>query len=149
MAYTSKAELVTRWGSQETLRSADRDPLDGVSEDAAIAAACLDACSLVDSYLVQAKIDVPVAPVPEVLTMHATNVAMYMLSQGVAVLTEEKRLRYEDALSWLKLLATGKADLPGLPGQPEAQAPTRRVRGTGEPLVYTASKLRGGTGGLL
>lgn len=149
MAYTSKADLVTRWGSEETLRSADRDPQDGISEDAAIAAACLDACSLVDSYLVQAKIEVPVAdPAPEVLAMHATNVAMYLLSQGVATYTEEKRKRYDDALAWLKALATGKADLPGLPGQPEAQAPTRRVRGTGEPLKYTAAKMRG-TGGLL
>lgn len=149
MAYTSKAELFTRWGSEETTRSADRDPQDGIEEDDAIAAACLEASSLVDSYLVQAKIDVPVDPAPPVLTMHATNIAMYLLSQGVAVLTDEKRRRYDDALAWLKLLATGKADLPGLPGIPEAAAPTRRVRGTGAALKYTASALRGGTGGLL
>lgn len=149
MAYTSKAAMIVRWGASEVTRSADRDPQDGVSEDDAITAACLEASSLVDSYLVRANIPVPVpAPVPEVLTLHATNVAMYYLSQGVAVYTEEKRRRFDDAIAWLKLLATGKADLPGLPNQPEDQAPTRRVRGTGEPLRYTAAKLRG-AGGLL
>lgn len=149
MAYTSKAELAKRWGSLETLRSADRDPPDGISEDEAIAAACAAADSLVDSYLVQAKIDVPVAdPVPGVLVMHATNIAMYELSKDSEVLTEIKSKRYDDAIAWLKGLATGKADLPGLPGQPDANVPTRRVRGTGAPLVYTAAKLRG-TGGLL
>lgn len=145
MAYSSKATLVTAWGTDEVTRSADRDPQDGISEDAAIAAACASADSLVDSYLVQASIEVPVpAPVPEVLVMHATNVAMYQLSQGVAVLTEEKRKRFDDAISWLRAIAAGKADLPGLPGLPEASQPTRRVRGTGAPLAYTAAKLRGG-----
>jgi phage gp36-like protein len=149
MAYTSKAAMVTAWGSNEVTRSADRDPVDGISEDAAIAAACAQAISLVDSYLVQAGIDLPIAdPAPEVLTLRSTDIAMYFLSQGIETLTEEKRKRYDDAIAWLKALVAGKADLPGLPGLPDAATPTRRVRGTGLANQYTAAKLRG-TGGLL
>lgn len=146
MAYTSKALMIARWGTDEVARSADRDPQDGVSEDEAIAAACEDASSLVDSYLVKAGIVVPVDPAPAVLVMHATNVAMYELSQGVgAAYTEEKRKRFEDAISWLKTMASGSGALPGI--EP-ANKPTRRVRAGGFPLAYTAEKLRG-TGGLL
>ena len=145
MAYTSKALMIARWGTDEVTRSADRDPQDGVSEDDAIAAACEDASSLVDSYLVKAGIVVPVDPAPAVLVMHATNVAMYELSQGVATYTEEKRQRYDDAILWLKVMASGKGDLPGV--EP-ANKPTKRVRAGGFPLAYGAARLRG-SGGLL
>lgn len=140
MAYTSKAEMVARWGTDEVTRSADRDPQDGVSEDGAIAAACVDADSLVDFYLVQAGIELPLNPVPAALTMHATNIAMYELSQAVGgAYTDEKRQRFEDAISFLK----GFKNAVGVPGQPEGKGPTQRVRGTGFPLAYSAAKLRG------
>lgn len=142
MAYTSKAQLIDRWGTDEVTRSADRDPQDGVSEDQAIAAACADASSMVDSYLVQAGIEVPVDPAPAVLTMHATNIAMYELSQGAAPYTEEKRKRYEDAIAWLKVIANGDGSLPG---QEDADKPaTATVRSGGFGLRYQAGNLRGG-----
>lgn len=135
--------MIARWGTDEVTRSADRDPQDGVSEDDAIAAACEDASSLVDSYLVKAGIVVPVDPAPAVLVMHATNVAMYELSQGVATYTEVKRQRYDDAILWLKVMASGKGDLPGV-----EPANKKRVRAGGFPLAYGAARLRG-SGGLL
>lgn len=139
--YTSKDALIARWGTDEVTRSADRDPQDGISEDDAIAAACEDATSLVESYLTQAGVTLPVNPVPAVLTMHATNVAMYQLSQSQETYTEEKRKRYDDALSWLKGLAKDKGVLGG---QPAAASLARAGRSSGFPLQYSAAKLRGG-----
>ena len=105
--YTSKAALVARWGSEEVTRSADRDPQDGVDDDAAITAACADASSLVESYVGA------VIPAPGVLVMHATNIAMYLLSPATGgAYTVEKRQRYEDALAWLQMMKDSKGQLP-------------------------------------
>lgn len=145
MAYTSKAQIITRWGATEVVLSADRDPQDGVADDAAITAACADASSLIDSYLVRAGYKVPVDPVPDVLVEKASDIAVYLLSQGVgASYTAEKRQRYEDALRWLEALADGKAELPGAP---DASKTATGVRSSGFPLAYQAGHLR--SGGLL
>lgn len=133
--YTSKAALVARWGADEVTRSADRDPQDGVDDVDAIAEACADASSLVESYV--GTVDPP----SKVLVMHATNVAMYLLSQAVGgAYTDEKRKRYDDALSWLKMMGK-KAEVPGLP---DADKEATGVRTSGFPLAYQAGNLRGG-----
>lgn len=141
MAYTSKAQIITRWGATEVVLSADRDPQDGVADDAAITAACADASSLIDSYLVRAGYTVPVDPVPDVVVEKASDVAVYLLSQGQAPYTEEKRKRYEDALRWLADIADGKAELPGAP---DASKVATGARASGFPLAYQAAHLRGG-----
>ena len=132
--YTSKAALVARWGTDEVTRSADRDPQDGVDDVDAIAEACADASSLVESYV--GTIDPP----SKVLVMHATNVAMYLLSQSAEILTEEKRKRYDDALSWLKMMSK-KVEVPGVP---DADKEATGIRTSGYPLGYQAGNLRGG-----
>ena len=141
MAYTSKAQIIARWGADEVVLSADRDPQDGVADDAAITAACADASSLIDSYLVRAGYTVPVDPVPDVVVEKASDVAVYLLSQGPAPYTEEKRKRYEDALRWLGDIADGKAELPEAP---DASKMATGARASGFPLAYQAAHLRGG-----
>lgn len=141
MAYTSKAQLITRWGTAEVVLSADRDPQDGTADDAAIAAVCDDASSFIDSFLVS-KYKVPIDPVPAVLVEIASDIAIYKLSQGQAPYTVEKRKRFDDALAWLMRTASGE-DV-GLPGAPDDQMVARRARAGGFPLQYQATHLRGG-----
>lgn len=141
MAYTSKAQIITRWGATEVVLSADRDPQDGIADDAAIAAVCADASSLIDSYLARAGYKVPVDPVDDILVGRASDIAVYMLSQGQAPYTKEKRQRYEDALAWLETIATGQAELPGVP---DASKVATGARSSGFPLAYQARHLRGG-----
>ena len=141
MAYTSKAQIITRWGTTEVVLSADRDPQDGVSDDAAIAAVCDDASSFIDSFLVS-KYKVPIDPVPAVLVEIASDIAIYKLSQGQGPLTVEKRKRYDDALAWLMRAAKGE-DV-GLPGAPDDQKVAHKARANGFPLAYQATNLRGG-----
>lgn len=142
MAYASKAQVVLRWGTDETVLSADRDPQDGIPEDAAIEAACADASSLMDSYLARAGYETPVDPVTDVLVKYATDIAIYNLSQLVGSLTKEKRQRYEDAIAWLEAIAEGKK--AELPDGPEEGQVARGVRTGGFPLKYQAANLRGG-----
>ena len=142
MAYTSKAQITTRWGATEVTLSADRDPQDGVADDAAIAAACADASSLIDSYLVRAGYTVPLDPVDDIIVGKASDIAVYMLSQQPGgAYTTEKRQRYEDALAWLDLVADKTVELPG---SPDANKVATGARAGGFPLGYQARHLRGG-----
>ncbi len=145
MAYTSKAQMITRWGSDEVLRSADRDPQDGTADDATITAHCSDASSLVDSYLAQAGYATPVDPAPAVLTLKATDIAIYTLSFDVGgAHTEVKRKRYEDALAWLSMVAAGKVKLPGGDGgAPEPASSGALASSSSSPLAYQFTHTRG------
>ncbi|MCY1349934.1 hypothetical protein D9M69_361520 [compost metagenome] len=49
------------------------------------------------------------------------DVAMYLLSRDGTSLTEDKRKRYEDAKSLLRLIASGDVSL-GLPTPPEEES---------------------------
>lgn len=141
MAYTSAAQIITRWGTDEVVRSADRDPEDGAADAPAVAAACEDASSLIDSYLKKAGYTVPVDPSP-VLVMRASDIAVYLLSSGPGPYTTEKRQRYDDAIKWLEQLAAG--DSVDLPNVPDESGPARSIRTSGFPLAYQAGHLRGG-----
>lgn len=146
MAYTSKALMITRWGSDEVLRSADRDPQDGTADDATITAHCSDASSLVDSYLARAGYTTPVDPVPAVLVLKTTDIAVYTLSFDIGgAATTEKRKRYDDAIAWLEKIANGELKLPGADGgdasEPAVAKPVASVTGT--QLAYQFTHTRG------
>lgn len=142
MAYTSKAQIIDRWGTEEVILSADRDPQDGVVDDSAVAAACADASSLIDSYLAQGGHTTPVNPVPDILVKYASDIAVYNMSQGQGPYTKEKRKRYEDAIAWLEMVAKG--DGAELPNAPDESKPARGGRAGGFTLSYQARHLRSG-----
>lgn len=142
MAYTSKAQIITRWGTDEVILSADRDPQDGAVDEAAVAAACEGASSLIDSYLKKGGYQVPADPVAPVLVDKASDIAVYLLSSSSGPYTTEKRQRYEDAIAYLEALAEGKK--VELPDAPEAQSVAQGMRTSGFPLAYQAANLRGG-----
>jgi phage gp36-like protein len=102
------------WGTQEVLTAFDRNG--DASVDATALAEALDqATSEIDSY-VGVAYDLPLASTPKILTRFCCDMAMYLGSIATAY-TDEKRRRYEDARSWLKALAEGKAAL-GLTDEP-------------------------------
>lgn len=115
MVYATQADLVGRYGENAVLLVADRNR-DGVIDDAVVERALTDATGEINSYL-RAKYRLPLAAVPDDLRRVACDIALYRLSGEADLLTEEKRQRYEDALTWLKDLAKGIArlDLPTPP----------------------------------
>jgi phage gp36-like protein len=139
MAYATLQTLVDQVGVDEVTRSADRD-LDGVADVAVVDRAIADADAEIDSY-VGAIYKVPLAPVPSVVVTYSAVIAMYRLSSDIGTLTEEKRQRYEDAIRWLRDVASGKAVL-GADVEPEAKS-AGGIRFSAAPREFTTSRTRG------
>ena len=72
-----------------------------------------DATEEVNSYLAT-RYGKPLATVPGKVVRVTCDIANYLLASDAALMTEERRLRYEDAVAWLKGCADGKPDLAAL-----------------------------------
>ncbi|MDO9633077.1 MAG: DUF1320 domain-containing protein [Humidesulfovibrio sp.] len=114
--YATAQELETRLGGEEALVIlADRDG-DGVADADLVERALTDATAEIDSHL-GGRYALPLPTVPAVLVRLACDIAVYRITgEYGAGLTEERRLRYEDAVAWLKRAASGGVAL-GLPPQ--------------------------------
>ncbi|MGX5053120.1 gp436 family protein [Enterobacter asburiae] len=79
-------------------------------DDARIARHLQSASDRIDSYL-GARYTLPLVDVPGALRDYCCDIARYLLTGNEHQCTEEIRLRYEDAVSWLKRVADGKITL--------------------------------------
>lgn len=113
MAYATLFDLETRYGADEIAQLADRD---GIVSDV-IAAALDDASTEIDAYLV-VRYSLPLAEIPDLLTLICCDIARYRLWSDDA--TEQIRQRYDDAVSVLGKLSKGTAQL--LLGADDAKA---------------------------
>lgn len=112
MPYATRSEFVDQYGQDAVLVVADRDS-DGVIDDLVVDNALARASAEIDSY-VGVKHRLPLSVVPDRFAGLTGDIAMYLLSSEGGSLTEDKRKRYEDAISYLRRVATGEAGL-GLP----------------------------------
>jgi phage gp36-like protein len=121
MAYATAQQMEGLLGTRAYLEAADRDH-DGEADEAAVTAALTKASSLADSYIVRwlpLKVEAPEALVDAVI-----RIAHYQLTGETG--NEEVRKRYEDAVSWLRDVAAGKASL-GIPPEKEAWSGTPQI----------------------
>ncbi len=102
--YASVEDLKTRWGEDEYLLLSDPDN-DGVTSETIINQALTDATDEINGYVAK-KYDLPLSENPNVLKRICVDIAVYRLS-AEAQYTEEKRKRYEDAISYLNKLSRG------------------------------------------
>ena len=112
MAYATKADIDELYGEDLLIRVADYDR-DGTPDDAVVARGLQSADEVCNAYL-SAQYPVPVTPVPGVVRTCAIDIAVYKIALGRGGRTDEMRVRYEDALSLLEKISTGKVGL-GLP----------------------------------
>jgi len=140
MAYASLQTLTDQYGLDAVTLAADRDG-DGAADAGVVARALEHADGIINSR-VGVKYQVPVNPVPAVLTAYAGDIALYFMSADTGALTEEKRRRYEDALRWLDAVAAGKAVLDGQPEPPSKEGPAQ-MRVVAEPREFTRTALGG------
>ena len=112
MTYTTKAEMIARYGETEITELTDRMGA-GVVDVSVLNKALTDADALIDGYLA-ARYTLPLATTPTMLVGLASDIARFKLWDDSA--PEEVRKRYEDALAQLKLLSQGGVVLP-----PDAQ----------------------------
>lgn len=138
MAYASYSSLVKQHGEDEVIRSADRDG-DGVADVDVVDQTLADADGIIDSRI-GVVYKLPLQIIPPVLIAYAGDIALYKMSGATATYTEEKRKRYEDAISWLDKIAKGLAILDGQP-DPETKT-SGGIRWTAEARAFNTNNVR-------
>ncbi|WP_036536715.1 gp436 family protein [Oceanobacter kriegii] len=107
--YAAQSDISARYSQDQLLLLTDRDQ-DDAPDANVVDQALQDASAEIDTYLA-AKYQLPLPQVPAVLTRLCVDVAVYRLAADADMATEERRQRYDDAVSLLKRLATGAASL--------------------------------------
>ena len=111
MAYTTKQELIDRYGQREILQASDKansGDINDVAVDEAINEAIADAENEIDSYLA-AQYSLPLTVTVPVLVLVASDIARYRLHEKDA--TDEVAERYASQKQFLVRLAKGGAIL--------------------------------------
>ena len=119
--YATRNDLVARFSEAE-IASLEMDD-SGISNTDLSDSALQDASAEVDSYIA-VKYTLPLPNTPTILLRAVCDIARYRLYKDRA--TEEVRKRYEDAVSWLKLLAKGSTLMRFDPDLTPAQAEATR-----------------------
>lgn len=136
MAYATQQDMLDRFDEAEIIQLTDEKDL-GVVDTAILAKALADADAAVDGYLM-GRYTLPLATVPVALTRIACDLARFFLYDDVA--TEGVRKRYEDALDFLKALASGKISL-GLDNAQQRQPEAGGPKAAADERVFTKGTL--------
>jgi len=109
MPYATQADIDARYPGELAQAGPMRD---GALDSDAIAAACSTASAMIDGSLRVIGWDVPLAVPPEWVVALAVDLALYLATPTVAAsqgaFIEDRRNRYNDALSQLRQLARGE-----------------------------------------
>lgn len=135
MTYATQTDMTERFGSEELAQRTNR--VDGLTIDTTVLARALsDADAELDGYLAS-RYTLPLPSTPVVLVRMACDVARYRLyDDGVP---ETVRVRYQDAVSLLKRMASGEVQLAGI-------APVAVVGGAGNAVATrTPARVFGAT----
>ena len=107
MSYCTPQDLIDRFGEDELTQLTDRDAL-GTLDHAVIERAIDDATAEIDSYL-GGRYQLPLNPVPRILTTYAADIARYRLYDEAA--PDQVQRRYDDAQKFLRAAAKGEITL--------------------------------------
>jgi phage gp36-like protein len=110
MTYAAESDLTERFGALELAQRTDRT--NGTTVDAAVLGRALaDADAEINGYLAT-RYTLPLASTPPLINRLACEIARYRLyDDGVP---ETVRVRYQDAVSLLKRMASGEVQLAGI-----------------------------------
>lgn len=134
MPYAVQQDIIDRYSEEELKVAFDRNG-DGVVDQGVVDKALADASDEIDGYLA-GRYPLPLGNAPRVLTFLAVDIALYKGSIQATV-TEEKRLRYKDALAFLTKIAEGKISLV------EAPPSSASASFTGPERRFTRATLKG------
>jgi len=109
MPYAIVQEMIDRFGEKEILQLTNReDPRNGAIDEFVVENAIADAGNRIDSYLGQ-RYSLPLATIPGGIKDACIHMARYNLYDDKK--PEWVKDRYNEAVAWLKDIATGKASL--------------------------------------
>jgi phage gp36-like protein len=112
--YATPQDMDTTFGHDECVALCDPTQL-GTVDMAVMNGALERASSEIDGYLV-ARYALPFADVSRVLTGRCCDIARYHLATSYRILSEDIRLRYEDAITYLVQVANGRIGLTATTG---------------------------------
>lgn len=145
MSYATQSDITALYGA-DALAAADQDG-DGVIDAAQVASALGSAAAEIDSYI-GVRYALPISGTHPHLMQICVDVALYRLSNARGWVTDELRLRYEDAVKALRAYAEGKAAL-NLPADPDIAtdedggSSPRPMLTSGPARIFSRDKLRG------
>lgn len=115
MTYATRADIETLYGPDELrlVLNLMRDAELSGDEIARVDAALSETSSQIESYL-SVRYTLPLATVPQVLRSFAVDMTIYRLALRNGRPRDELRKRYDDAIAFLKSVAKGDANLPGV-----------------------------------
>jgi phage gp36-like protein len=132
MSYTTVQLMIDRFGEDELILLTDRDNTGGI-DDSVLQTAIADASAVMDSYIGR-RYAVPLqAPVPDVVSVHAADLARCQLYDSDQVEKVEKRC--DRVFKWLDGVAAGRIMLPGI--EPLVDGAAGAVIGTRRTAVFT------------
>lgn len=132
MPYATQADIVALYGEQTLVRVADKNK-DRVADPEVVSAGLQAADDTINMYL-SAQYGVPLPYVSGGMRKIAIDIAVYTMAFDQAVRTEEMRLRYEDAIAQLKMIAKGDIGIG---------APPQDTDGDGSPDLDPNRKRKG------
>ncbi|HCT7632566.1 TPA: DUF1320 family protein [Citrobacter koseri] len=107
--YATRDDMVKAFGEKECVSLTDRE-FTGEIDDGVLNNALAQASAEIDGYLC-GRYPVPWTDTPRVLTGRCCDIARYQLCGAGTQMTEEIRVRYEDAIRFLERVADGRISL--------------------------------------
>ncbi|EEH5170503.1 DUF1320 domain-containing protein [Salmonella enterica] len=138
--YATVADMVQRFGERHCAELT-RAPRDGIDE-AVMTNALIQASAEIDGYLV-ALYPTPWPDTPRILVGRCCDIARYQLTTAGRPLTDEIRLRYEDAIRFLEKVAAGTIRL-GRDDSGSVYKPTAQSRFISTPRRFSRDDTKGG-----
>ncbi|HEX9391481.1 MAG TPA: DUF1320 domain-containing protein [Usitatibacteraceae bacterium] len=109
MTYAVKQDFIDRFSLEELVQLTDRTNIPQTTvDDNVVNQALADTDAMVNSYL-SVKLTLPLVSVPTMLKSVACDIARYRLYDDRA--TDQVSKRYDDAIKFLKAVASGAASL--------------------------------------
>lgn len=146
--YAEPRDLIARFGKQEIADLLGTPSEEPDETNPKIMAACVDAAAIADGYLGRVTL-LPMRHVPMAVVAATADIARYRLHddqsfEGGDQGKTTQRMRYEDAIKWLKSVAEGKSTLFADAGNqrednPDAPFPMRkgaRIAVVASPVVF-------------
>lgn len=109
MSYATPANYVSYFSLRDaTAVSAPRGR--GEPDNDRLASHLQSASNRIDSYI-SGRYRLPLTDIPDALRDYCCDIARYLLTGTERPCTDEVRERYDDAISWLKLVAAGRVGI--------------------------------------
>lgn len=115
MPYATQQDCIDAYGTDAVIVATDRDG-DGSIDTSVLDKALEDATAEIDSYVAGLP-GFPFDPVPDSFRRRCVDIALYLAAPDATSMTEERKHRYEMAISYFKLVGQQKIRLPQDSGQ--------------------------------